>query len=62
MDSPFEIIAINIAGPLPETESANKYILVVMDYFSKWLDANALTNQETASVAEVLVKELFKSF
>jgi transposase InsO family protein/predicted aspartyl protease len=55
--SPFERIAIDIAGPFPETDHQNKYILVVMDYFSKWVEAYALPNQEATTVADVLVKE-----
>jgi hypothetical protein len=35
----FEKIAFDIAGPFPVTDSDNKYIMVVMDYFSKWSEA-----------------------
>ncbi|GFV77191.1 retrovirus-related Pol polyprotein from transposon 412 [Trichonephila clavipes] len=34
--APFERIAFDILGPLPRTVSGNKYLLVVMDYFTKW--------------------------
>lgn len=32
---PYERIAVDILGPLPETRRENKYIMVVGDYFSK---------------------------
>jgi len=35
--SPWERVAVDIAaGPFPRTESGNKYLMVAMDYFSKW--------------------------
>src|SRR3978361_750755 len=33
---PFERIAIDVAGPFSGSERGNKYILVAMDYSSKW--------------------------
>ena len=49
-------------GPLPVTEAGNKYLLIAMDYFSKWPEAYPLPNQEAVTVAEVLVKELVCRF
>lgn len=60
--APFERIAIDIAGPFPVTDHGNKYILVAMDYFSKWVEAYALPNQEAITVADVLVKEFISRF
>ncbi|KAF8788373.1 Retrovirus-related Pol polyprotein like [Argiope bruennichi] len=33
--APFERIALDVLVPLPRTADGNRYILVVMDYFSK---------------------------
>ena len=35
----FERIAIDITGPLPMTETGNRYILVVSNYFTRWVTA-----------------------
>jgi len=59
---PFERIAIDIMGPLPVTESGNKYILVVGDYFTKWKEAFPIPNQEARTVAEKLVKEIIARY
>ncbi|UYV70948.1 K02A2.6-like [Cordylochernes scorpioides] len=34
--APFERIAIDVAGPFTKGDLENKYILVIMDYFTKW--------------------------
>ena len=52
--SPMERLAVDVMGPLPVTESGNRYLLIAMDYFSKWPEAYALPNQEATTVAEVL--------
>jgi len=52
-----ERLALDVLGPLPLTEDGNKYILIVADYFTKWVEAYPLPNQEAPTVAEVLVKE-----
>ncbi|KAJ8007866.1 hypothetical protein DPEC_G00098630 [Dallia pectoralis] len=54
---PYERIALDILGPLPETPRGNKYILVVGDYFSKWTEAFALPNQEGVSIARVVAED-----
>uniref|UniRef100_A0A8C2JCK1 Gypsy retrotransposon integrase-like protein 1 n=1 Tax=Cyprinus carpio TaxID=7962 RepID=A0A8C2JCK1_CYPCA len=54
---PYERVALDILGPLPETPNKNRYILVVGDYFSKWTEAFPLPNQEAQSIAKVLVEE-----
>ena len=60
--APFERIAIDVAGPFPKTSAGNKYILVAMDYFTKWPEAYALPNQEAVTVAEALVHNMFCRF
>ena len=60
--APMERIAVDIAGPLPITTQGNRYICVVMDYFTKWPEAYALPNHEAETVAEVLVDQFFTRF
>ena len=60
--SPMERIAIDVLGPLPITETGNKYILIVADYFTKWVEAYPMPNQEATTVAELLVKQFICRF
>ncbi|CAK1584386.1 unnamed protein product [Parnassius mnemosyne] len=34
--APWERTALDVAGKFPESESGNKYFVVVTDYFTKW--------------------------
>ncbi|UYV74060.1 K02A2.6-like [Cordylochernes scorpioides] len=62
MGAPFERSVIDVAGPFPVTEGANKYILVAMDYFTKWPEAYAIPNQKATTVAKVLMDNLIGRF
>uniref|UniRef100_H3AH72 Gypsy retrotransposon integrase-like protein 1 n=1 Tax=Latimeria chalumnae TaxID=7897 RepID=H3AH72_LATCH len=56
---PIERVVADILGPLPTTDTGNCYLLIAMDYFSKWPEAYPLKNQETITVAEALVNQFF---
>ena len=60
--APMERIAIDIMGPFPMSKHGNKYLLVAMDYFTKWPEAYPLPDQEAKTVAKVLVCEFFCRF
>jgi len=47
---PFEMIGIDFVGPLPRTRKGNKYIIVAIDYLTKWSEAKAV-RRATANVA-----------
>ena len=57
-----ERIAVDVMGPLIRSDRGNRFLLVAMDYFSKWPEAYALSNQEAKTVAEVLVSEFVSRF
>ena len=59
---PMQIVATDLVGPLPESENGNRYILVVADYFTRWMEAFPLPNQEASTVASKLVDEVFLRF
>ncbi|GBM74824.1 Transposon Ty3-I Gag-Pol polyprotein [Araneus ventricosus] len=54
--APFERMALDILGPLPVTAKGNRYVLVLMDYFTKWPEAIPIPDQEASTVAEELVR------
>uniref|UniRef100_A0A669C4Z6 Gypsy retrotransposon integrase-like protein 1 n=1 Tax=Oreochromis niloticus TaxID=8128 RepID=A0A669C4Z6_ORENI len=53
--APMERIAVDLMGPLNETERHNRFILVVQDYFSKWVEAYPVSDEQAPTVAEKVV-------
>ena len=51
---PFYIVGVDIIGPLKTTKSGNRYILTVIDYFTKFAEAEPLRNQEAETVVRAL--------
>ena len=51
---PLQLVAVNILGPLPESTKGNSYLLVVGDYFMRWMEDYPIPNQEASSVAKTL--------
>ena len=60
--APMERIALDVLGPFPESNRGNRVILVVGDYFTKWVEAYAMPNQEASTCAEKLVAEFISRF
>lgn len=50
--SPMQVVAVDILGPLPESDAGNSYILVVGDYFTRWVKAYPIPNQEAITIAK----------
>lgn len=56
---PWQKAAMDILGPLPLTERGNKYILLVVDYFTKYPEGFSLPDQKAETIARVLLEEVF---
>lgn len=54
---PMDRIAVDIMGPMPLTKGGNRYILVIGDYFTRWMEAYGLPSQH----ADVVAQKLFMS-
>ena len=54
-----QVVTVDILGPLVESGAD---ILVSGDYFTKWMEAYPIPNQEAITVAKKLVDEMFCRF
>ena len=60
-EGPFEQVALDILK-LPPTSRGNQYLLVVQDYFSKWVEAFPLRRTVAPSVAQCLLSGWISRF
>ena len=57
---PMQLVAVDILGPLPESDAGNSYQLVIRDYFTRWIEAFPIPKQEAITVARALVDKFFR--
>jgi transposase InsO family protein len=55
---PFHRIGIDFVGPLPLTDKGNRYIIVAIDYLTKWPEARPLPRATADVTAEFLYEEI----
>src|SRR6266498_1863001 len=58
----FEKWGIDIVRPLPQMEDGYRYIVVAMDYFSRWPEARPLTHANARQVAKFIYEEIICRF
>jgi len=59
---PFARVQIDHYGPLPPSSNGNKYVLVLIDTFSKWVEAIPVPDTEAKTTANALVNGWISRF
>ncbi|CAH8599440.1 unnamed protein product [Schistosoma rodhaini] len=54
-EGPHQRVGIDIMGPLTTSKNGNRYILVMVDYFSKWCEAVPIPQQDALTVARAFI-------
>ncbi len=57
-NGPWDLVGVDIIGPLPITDSRNRYIIVFTDYLTKWVEAFPMRDAEASTIAEIFVNEV----
>ena len=55
---PFEMVSMDILGPLPTTIMGNRYLLVFTDYFTRWVEVIPLPDQKAETIAREFVTQI----
>ncbi len=51
---PNQRLGIDFMGPFTQTRKGNRYLLVMVDFFTKWVEVRALPSQETRITANAI--------
>lgn len=55
---PWHTIGIDIMGPFPPTFRRKRYLLVIVDYFTRWVEFFALRQTTATDIVQILVNEI----
>ncbi|KII71815.1 Transposon Tf2-9 polyprotein [Thelohanellus kitauei] len=58
----FSFWEVDFIGPLPLTDDGNKYIIIFIDTYSKWVEAEAIPDQTALTAANALIKCVVSRF
>lgn len=62
MQRRFEVLALDLFGPLPTSKKGNHWILIIEDTVSRWVEIFPLQQATAETCADVLINEVFLRF
>ena len=62
MGAPLDRLSADLLGPFPRTARGNRYVLVVTDQFTKWVEIVAIPDQSAETTARVILNEVIARF
>ena len=60
--APLDRLSTDIMGPLPTSNRGNKYVLVVTDHFTRWVEIFAVPDQTAVTCAEIILNDVIARF
>ena len=59
VNEPWNTVGIDLMGPLPITQRQKQFLLVVVDYFTRWVEIFPLRTTTADVIANVIINEVF---
>ena len=59
---PFDLWGIDILGPFPRATKQRKFIIVAVEYYTRWVEAEALAKITAAAVEKFIWKNIICRF
>nr|CAH8829254.1 unnamed protein product [Trichobilharzia regenti] len=61
-EAPNHRVGVDIIGPVPTSRRGNRYILVMVDYFTKWCEAVPLQQQDALTIGRAFIDNWVSRF
>ena len=62
IDQPWKRIGLDLMGPLPKMEQGFRYIMVIVDYFSKWVETFPLKTKSSQEIMKNFTEHVVSRF
>lgn len=53
------MLGLDFMGPFPRSKKGNTYVLVIVDYFTKWVELFPLRDSKTTKIVPILIQQMF---
>ena len=58
MEEPGYMLGMDFMGPLPRSKKGNLYLLVVVDYYTRWVELFPMRDSKTPRLCQLLRDEI----
>lgn len=62
VEGAWEKLGVDLMGPFPRSKKGNGFLLVIIDYFTKWVELFPLRDSKTHRITAILKDEIFTRF
>lgn len=62
VNEPWHTIGMDIMGPFPTAATQKRFLLVVVDYFTRWIELFPMNSTTSMNIANVLTNEVFSRY
>ncbi|CAF4077516.1 unnamed protein product [Adineta steineri] len=62
VNEPWHTIGIDLMGPFPKTARQKRFLLVIVDYFTRWVEVFPLRTTTSVDIAQILINEIFTRY
>ncbi|CAF3407328.1 unnamed protein product [Rotaria socialis] len=62
VNEPWHTIGMDIMGPFPTTARQKRFLLVIVDYFTRWIELFPLNSITSIDITNILTNEIFSKY